>query len=110
MEELVREGLVRNIGISNFGVAQIMDLLSYAQIKPAVLQVELHPYLTQENLVTFCHVEGIAVTAYSSFGASSYIPMGRSTQSESCLEDPVIKSIAKAVKKTPGQVTLKWAV
>lgn len=55
MEALVDEGLVKNIGISNFNCALIRDLLSYARIKPANLQVELHPYLSQETLIKFCH-------------------------------------------------------
>lgn len=66
MEHLVDIGLVKSIGISNFQGALIIDLLRYARIRPAILQVEIHPYLTQEELVTFCQSEGIVVTAYSS--------------------------------------------
>lgn len=73
MEDLVRKGLVKNIGVCNFTVAQLRDLLTYAKIKPAVLQQEIHPHNTCEKLLRFCRQEGIAVTAYSQFGATSYI-------------------------------------
>jgi diketogulonate reductase-like aldo/keto reductase len=61
MEELVVKGLARNIGVSNFVAQSVMDLLKYARIKPAVNQVELHPYLVQESLVWFCQKEGVQV-------------------------------------------------
>jgi D-xylose reductase len=70
MEHLVDIGLVRSIGISNFQASLIIDLLRYARIRPAILQVEIHPYLVQEDLVKFCHSENIAVTAYSSYASS----------------------------------------
>lgn len=59
MEALVREGLVRNIGICNVGTNMIREVLSYAKIKPAVLQVEMHPYLTQEKLLRMAREHGI---------------------------------------------------
>jgi D-xylose reductase len=68
MEHLVDIGLAKSIGVSNFQGALLMDLLRYARIRPAVLQVEIHPYLAQEALVEYAKLEGIAVTAYSSFG------------------------------------------
>ncbi|MCA9414470.1 MAG: aldo/keto reductase, partial [Candidatus Omnitrophica bacterium] len=63
MEQLVTEGLVREIGVCNFGCSLLRDLLSYAEIAPSVLQVEMHPYLTQEKLLCFCQESNIAVTA-----------------------------------------------
>ncbi|MEZ5951577.1 MAG: aldo/keto reductase [Planctomycetaceae bacterium] len=76
MEELVDQGLVRQIGISNFGTSLIRDLLASARIRPAVLQVEMHPYLTQEKLLRYCKQEEIAVTAFSPLGAMSYFSLG----------------------------------
>lgn len=61
MENLVAKGLARNIGVSNFNCQLAMDLMKYARIKPAVNQVELHPYLIQKDLVWWCQKEGIQV-------------------------------------------------
>ena len=87
MEKLVAEGLVRNIGVCNMGTAMLRDLLYYAKIKPTVLQVEIHPYNTQEKLLRFCRSKGIAVTAFSNLGAGSYVSLGMSTIEESCLKE-----------------------
>lgn len=76
MEELVSEGLVRNIGFCNIGTSTLRDILSYAKVKPSVLQVELHPYNTQEKLLRFCSEKGIAVTGFSNLGSSSYVELG----------------------------------
>ncbi len=110
MEELVREGLVRNIGVCNVGTSLLRDVLNYARIKPAVLQVELHPYLTQEKLLRFCRTKGIAVTGFSNLGSGSYVALNMATVEESCLNQQVIIDIAKLHNKTPAQVVLRWAV
>ena len=110
MEELVAAGLVKNIGVSNFGTSLLRDMLSYAEIRPSVLQVEMHPYLTQEKLVRFCHQEMIAVTAFSPLGAPSYVPLGMATDSDSVLNDLVVRDAAARHKKTPAQVVLHWAI
>lgn len=110
MEGLVEAGLVKRIGICNFGTALIRDLQSYARIQPSVLQVEMHPYLTQQQLLRFCQEENITVTAFSPFGASSYVPLNMAGENESVLDDPAVITIAEALGKTPGQIVLRWAV
>jgi D-xylose reductase len=110
MEALVDAGLVRQIGVCNCGVALLRDLLAQARIRPAVLQVELHPYLAQEKLLRFCRENGIAVTAFSPLGAPSYVPLGMATAADSVLEHPTIKKIACDVGRTPAQVVLRWGV
>ncbi len=110
MEELAKSGLVRNIGICNFGTSQMRDLLSYAKIRPSVLQVETHPYLTQEKLRRFCDQEKIAYTAFSPLGAQSYFSLGMADPAEAVLENPVIKSITAATGRTAAQVLLRWGV
>lgn len=110
MEDLVRAGLVRHVGVCNYGVSLLRDLLAYARIRPAVLQIELHPYLAQEKLLRFCREEGIAVTAFSPLGAPSYVPLGMATAAEGVLDDAVVVAIAREVDRTPAQVVLRWAV
>ena len=110
MERLVDAGLVRHVGVCNYGVSLLRDLLAAARIPPAVLQVELHPYLAQEKLLRFCRTEGIAVTAFSPLGAPSYVPLGMAAAAESVLGDPVVGGIARSVGRTPAQVVLRWAV
>ena len=110
MEGLVTAGLVRNIGVCNYNVALLRDLLSQAKIRPAVLQVELHPYLTQEKVLRFCSQEGIAVTGFSPLGAVSYVPIGMAEQNESVLDEPVVRSAAERHRKTAAQVVLRWGV
>lgn len=110
MEKLLESGLVRHIGISNFGCALIRDLLSYARIRPSVLQVESHPYLVQSKLLRYCQQERIAYTAFSPLGAGSYIPLGMATEGDSVLNEPIIKDIAATHYKTAAQVVLRWGV
>jgi D-xylose reductase len=110
MEDLVRAGLVRNIGVCNFNVSLLRDLLSYAQIAPAVLQVELHPLLAQEKLLRFCREKGIVVTAFSPLGAASYFSLGMAEPAESVLEHPTVRDAASRHRKTPAQVVLRWGV
>jgi D-xylose reductase len=110
MEQLVDEGLVKSIGISNFGISLIRDLLTQCRIRPAVLQVESHPYLVQPKLLRYCQEAGIAMTAFSPLGAPSYIPLGMATAADSVLGQSSVMSIAKAHGKTPAQVVLRWGV
>jgi len=110
MQELVDAGLVKNIGICNMGTTPIRDLLTYARIRPTVLQVELHPRLAQQKLLRYCSQEDIAVTAFSSFGADSYVPIGMATANESMMDNAKVVEIAKATEKSPAQVLLRWAV
>jgi D-xylose reductase len=110
MEELVKKGLVKNIGVSNFNISLIRDLLSYASIRPAVLQVESHPYLVQPKLLKFCKGEKIEFTAFSPLGAPSYVPLGMAKESDSVLEQPVVRKIATRLGKTPAQVVLAWGI
>lgn len=110
MEELVRAGLVRNIGVCNFGVSLLRDLASYAAIQPAVLQVEMHPRLTQEKLLRYCREADIVVTAFSPLGSPSYVSIGMAKHEDSLLEDAVVTAIAARHGKTAAQTLLRWGV
>lgn len=110
MEELVDAGLVKNIGICNFGTSLIRDLLNHARIRPSVLQVESHPYLTQDKLLRFCQQEDIVYTAFSPLGALSYFSLNMADENESVIREPAVVEIAERVNRTPAQVLLRWGV
>lgn len=110
MEALHVAGLTRHIGVSNFNCSLIRDLLTYAAVRPSVLQIESHPYLTQEKLLRFCRSENIAVTAFSPLGAGSYVPLGMADQSDSVLDERIVQQVAQQHGKTPAQVALRWGV
>ncbi|KAI7878224.1 xylose reductase [Lichtheimia hyalospora FSU 10163] len=110
IEKLVDDGLARNIGISNFNVQTILDMLTYCRIKPSILQIEHHPYLQQPRLVDWVKKQGIHIMAYSSFGPISYNEMTATGKNTPTLFDnETIKSIAAKHDKTPGQVLLRWS-
>lgn len=110
MEQLVKDGLVRRIGVCNLNVSMLREVLSYCSIRPAVHQVEMHPYLTQARLKRYCDQESIAVTAFSPFGADSYISLGMAQPDERVLQNPVILELAANHGKTAAQVALRWAI
>lgn len=111
METLVDKKLARSIGVSNFSAQLLMDLLRYARVRPATLQIEHHPYLTQPRLVEYAQKEGIAVTAYSSFGPLSFLELQvpNATNISPLFEHDVVKSVADKHGKTPAQVLLRWS-
>ncbi|KZO95943.1 Aldo keto reductase [Calocera viscosa TUFC12733] len=109
MEALHAAGIAKNIGISNFSGALILDLMRYARVHPAVLQIEHHPYLTQEPLVKLAKELGIAITAYSSFGPQSFIEVNMDRDAKLLMDHHIVTQIASAHGKTPAQVLLRWA-
>ncbi len=110
MEEIQKAGLAKHIGISNFNTSLIRDLLARCNHRPTVLQVESHPYLTQEKLLRYCQQEKIAYTAFSPLGAGSYVPLGMATADDSVLKQQVILDLASKYTKSPAQIVLRWGV
>jgi D-xylose reductase len=110
MEDLVRSGLVRRIGVCNLNISALRDVLSYAAIRPAVHQIELHPYLTQPRMLRYCAQEAIAVTAFSPLGSPSYESIGMAQPNENVLKDPAVTAIAARLGRTPAQIALRWGV
>lgn len=110
LEQLQQAGLIKHLGVSNFGTSLLRDLLAYASVPPRVLQVESHPYLVQAKLLRFCQQHQMAVTAFSPLGAGSYIELGMATSADSVLQDPVVKRIADQHGRSPAQIVLRWAV
>jgi alcohol dehydrogenase (NADP+) len=101
MENLVDHGRCRAIGLSDIGLNELLPIYKAARIKPAVLQVESHPYLPETELLEFCKEKKIVFLAFA--------PLGHGLK-PGLLEDPVILAIAARVGKTPAQVLLAWAV
>ncbi|KAM9326783.1 aldo-keto reductase family 1 member A1 [Gastrophryne carolinensis] len=108
MEKLVEKGLTKAIGLSNFNKGQIDNILSMATIKPAVLQVECHPYLAQNELIAHCHAHGLVVTGYSPLGSPDR--SWRKPEDPVLLEEPSILEMAKKYKKSEAQILLRWQV
>ncbi|MDQ0214711.1 diketogulonate reductase-like aldo/keto reductase [Oikeobacillus pervagus] len=96
LERLYREGVVKAIGVSNFQIHHLEDLMSTSNEKPVINQVELHPYLSQKPLREFCKQHQIAVEAWS--------PIARGR----ILEDPVLAEMGKKYGKTTAQIILRW--
>jgi aldehyde reductase len=101
MESLVGDGRCRAIGLSDIGLNELLPVYESARIKPAVVQVEAHPYLPETDLLEFCKQKNIVFLAFA--------PLGHGMK-PGLLEDPVISAIAARVGKTPAQVLLAWAV
>ena len=101
MEALVDDGHCRSIGLSDVTLEKVREIVAIARIKPAVVQVESHPYLPEWELLSFCQEHGIVLLAFAALGHSS-VP--------NLLEDPVITAAAARLQMTPAQVALSWAV
>jgi D-xylose reductase len=110
MEALVDEGLVKNIGVCNYNSALLHDLMAYARIKPAMLQIESHPYLTQERLLRLAQGYQLPVTAFSPLGALSYLALDMASEHESVLLQKPVLEAAGRLNKTPAQVVLRWGI
>jgi len=107
LEDCVKAGLVRCIGISNFTSKQIERLLASATIKPVTNQVEIHPYLAQKQLKKFCEERGITLTAYSPLGNPGS-QVNDAADKDKLLKDPVVNRLAKKYNKNAGQILLKF--
>jgi diketogulonate reductase-like aldo/keto reductase len=101
LERLVDDGDCKAIGLSDITLAKLREIVAAARIKPAVVQVESHPYLPEWELLEFCREHGIVLQAFAALGHA---------MAPRVLDDPVITAIAKRMHKTPAQIALAWAV
>jgi len=101
LERLVEEGRCKSIGLSDITLEKLREIVAVARIKPAVVQVESHPYQPEWELLDFCRGHGIVLLAFAALGHGL---------NPKVLDDPVITGIAQRVHKTPAQVALAWAV
>jgi diketogulonate reductase-like aldo/keto reductase len=100
LEEIHENGRAKNIGVSNYDIEELKELLGYAKVLPAVNQIEFHPFIYQDQkpILDYCKEQGIVVEAYS--------PLARAKQ----MNHPVIAEVAEQSGKTAGQVMLRWCV
>ncbi len=110
MESMVDKGLSKEIGVCNYNSGLLQDLVNYARVMPSMLQIESHPYLTQERLIRLATQLNIPVTAFSPLGALSYLELDMANQQESVLQQQVVIDAAERLNKTPAQVVLRWGV
>lgn len=101
LERLVDEGHCKSIGLSDITLEKLREIVAVARIRPAMVQVESHPYLPEWELLDFCRAHGIVLQAFAALGHA---------MEPRVLEDPVITAISRQVHKTPAQVCLAWAV
>lgn len=110
LEECVREGLVKHIGVSNFNSEKIGEIKKNANIQPEMNQVELHPLLPQKRLVEYCKNSEIHVTAYSPLGSRDRPERAKKEDEPNLFNNETIREIAEKHDCTPPQVLISWAV
>lgn len=98
MEEFVKLGKVRSLGVSNFNMHHLDELLSYAEIKPVINQIEVHPLFSNSRNIHYNKSLGIQVQAWGPFGQGDIDVLGH----------PLIQDMAKRYGKTPSQIVLRW--
>jgi len=110
MEKLKQAGKVRHIGVCNYSTSLLHDLMNYCSTPPELLQIESHPYLTQEKLIRLAKHYGLEVTAFSPLGSLSYVELDMAKRDESILDQPVVQKIAARLGCTTAQVVLGWGI
>lgn len=108
MESLVEQGVCRSIGVSNYPLMLMHDLVTQAKIQPACNQIEVHAYYQRESLVNYCLARNICVTAHTPLGGGTANASAGWTETLIPLKDKVIVDIAEAHKKSPAQVLLRF--
>ena len=102
--------MIRNAGVSNFSIPKLEDLIEETNDIPEMNQIELHPYLQQNDMLEFCSKHNIHLTAYSPLGSSDRTAAMKAANEPSLLENKVINQIAKKHGASPAQVIIKWNI
>ena len=110
MENLVEKGYTKYIGVSNYNVQSLLNLLSFCKIKPLVNEIEFHPYLYQKKLVEFCRRENIILFGYNPLVKGCYSADTADEQHRNLLGEKLIIDLSKKYNKTVGQIVLNWSV
>ena len=110
MESCVSNGTVKHIGTSNFNMKKLGGLLETAAIRPELNQIELHPFLQQNDMRTYCKKSDILLTAYAPLGSGDRPATMKGKNEQSLLANPVILKIAEKNNYSPAQVLITWAM
>ena len=110
MESFVEKGYTKYIGVSNFNVQSLLNLLSFCKIKPLVNEIEFHPYLFQKQLVNFCRREDIILFGYNPLVKGCYCADTAEENMRNLLGEKIIIDLSKKYNKTVGQIVLNWSI
>ncbi|MCH2022607.1 MAG: aldo/keto reductase [Saprospiraceae bacterium] len=110
MVDAKEENLCRHIGVSNFSILKLKEMMAYSAVKPEVNQIELHPYLQQKEMLDFCNEHNIFLTAYSPLGTSEADKIMANKKETTLLKHPDIIHVASQYNCTPAQVLIQWAI
>jgi alcohol dehydrogenase (NADP+) len=110
LQDCVRAGLSRNIGVSNFSMEKLGALLESAEMPPTNNQIELHPLLQQKEMLEFCRDKGVMLTAYSPLGSTDRPERLKKPEDPELMDDPVITAVAEKHGATPAQVLIAWSL
>lgn len=105
-----KKGLVKHLGVSNFSIKKLKDLLSKTDDAPEVNQVELHPFLQQNNLLDFCKIHKITLTAYSPLGSGDRSAQMKATDEPVLLENKIVRKIAEHHQASCAQILIAWSL
>lgn len=108
MEEVKNNGMAKHIGVSNFSIKKLKELISKATLKPEMNQVEMHPLLQQEKLLNYCKDEDILITAYSPLGSGDRSSRLKAKSEPNMMDIPEIMEIAKKHNALPSQILIAW--
>lgn len=108
MEDAFKLGLTNHIGVSNFGIKALQNILAHCTIRPEMNQVECHPYFQQGALLSFCKANDIHFTAYSPLGSSDRPAAFKASDEPALLEDPLLMKLAEKHSCTVAQLIISW--
>ena len=108
MEEMVKSGLTKSIGVSNCTIPLLLNILADCEIKPVTNQVECHPFFVQKNFVDFHNKFQVPITAYAPIGSGTWNLRGEHLKNVNVLTEPLVKDLAQKYGKSPAQIVLNW--
>jgi alcohol dehydrogenase (NADP+) len=110
MEKAKNRGLAKHIGVSNFNIAKLNEIIKAGRIAPEMNQVEMHPFLPQNKLLNFCKENSILMTAYSPLGSGDRVATSKKSNEPSLLENEIVMELASKHGVSPAQILISYSV